>query len=619
MQVDDTLKELYKADLLEKSLFLEFYRPGEDDPFLSLGGEQQILGGSMKITEALSSSENLDFGSCEATQLEITVIDVEKDIIGSTMRVYQVLQGSLFPAEDLYPSEDLYPAGFIMPFGTYIVQTAPRQTNGRYRDVLALDRMILFDVNVINWYDSLTFPMTLKDFRASLCKHIGVDQEVPDDIPNDDMLVEKTIDTTELVGRDVLIACEQINGVFGHFDRNGVLQHVKVSANVDTEEACAETLETYLTISCHSEEYTVQAIEKVRIRQEEGDIGAIYGEGKNCYTIEGNFLVFGKSAEELARIATNAYGMISGIHYIPYEYTGKGLPYVSIGDMVWLQKEGIATYVMKRTLTGTSALKDEYGATGEEIRSTENNVNTEIIQLKGRSAVLKRTVEEISATVTDLDAKTQAQFKVLSDEITMKVSKGDVSSQLSVETDRVYIAGNRLVVDSTNFKLDEKGNVTVTGNVTGSTITGSTFDSGTFYADANEVRFGDFYVSVNDKYTLAAKDGSVMFRTAQNPDGSLVASMTLGTGENRTYIHGGSGYFGGGVDAYSFKGTGITTSSMYDLKLGKSWWMDVSITERVQFLSDCLWKLATIVDDQWSDYSGVYDALDDYYEENKPW
>ena len=663
MQVDERLKELYKADGVIRKLYLDFYHSGEEAPFLTLEGVDQILGGSMKITESLSSSENLEFGSCEASQLEVRVINIEeKDILGARLVAYQTLQG-LYPSEDVYPAEDIYPDGYVMPFGTYIVQSAPRQTNGRYRDLLALDQMCLFDVDVVEWYNALPFPLTLREFRARLCAHIGVTEHVPDYLPNDNMLVEKTIDTAELIGRDVLIACEQINGAFGHFDRNGVLQHVVIEPNIllypseylypseelfpgtipegDTE-FYDEILESYLCISCRVEEYMVQPIDTVHIRQEEGDIGAIYGNGENCYIVEDNFLVYGKTAAELEHIAAGIHSMITGFKYVPYEYRGKGLPYLEVGSLVWLQREGTATYIMKRTLAGTSALKDDYSATGEELRGVENNVNTEIIQLKGRSAILKKTVDEVSVAVTNLESQTVAQFKILSDQITsevtrakgmenelsskitqqaglidMKVSKGEVSSQISMESGQVYIGSNRLVVDSTNFKLDSSGNATFSGNVTGATISGSrisgteiegttitggsisgaSFDGGTiavgvFYADESEAQIGDWYVSADGSNIFASSDGSVSFQTAQGgPFGSYaVLKLTSKSGTTivsdhhveTPVINGTVRVVTPAVDGYDPDDPRY--SSFYDIELGRSWWGGDSITDIVREL-----------------------------------
>lgn len=637
MQVDNVLKGLYKSDSTEKNLFLDFYHPGEEEPFLTLSGVERIHGGSMKISEALSSSENLDFGSCEATQFEITIIDVEENIIGARLVAYQTLQG-VYPSEDEYPAEDLYPDGYMMPLGTYIVQSAPRQTNGRYRDVLALDQMSMFDVDVIEWYNALPFPLTLREFRARLCAHIGVREHVPDYLPNDDMLVEKTIDAAELIARDVLVACEQINGTFGHFDRSGILRHVTIEPNMllypsediyPSEELFPgalpegdaafydEILESYLCISCRAEEYTVQPIDTVHIRQEEGDIGAIYGNGDNCYIVEGNFLAFGKKAAELEQIAAGIHSMITGFKYVPYEYSGKGLPYLEVGSLVWLQKEGIPTYIMKRTITGTYALKDSYSATGDEIRGVENNVNTEIIQLKGRSAILKKTVDEVSVTVTNLENDTQAFFKVTSEQVAMKVSKGEISSQISLEPGQVYIGGNRLVVDSTNFKLDSSGNAIFSGNVTGATISGSrisgteiegatitggSIEVGVLYADESEARIGDWYVSADGTNVFASSDGSISFQTAEGgPFGSYaVLTMTSKSGTTIVSDH--------HVETASiWAKTMIQTpsvhgydeddprySSFYDINLGRSWWDGDSITDTVR----TLWESCDGVSDE---------------------
>ena len=91
--------------------------------------------------------------------------------------------------------------------------------------------MSLFDVNVAQWYNNLSFPMTLKEFRSSLCQYVGVTEKVPSYLPNDSILIEKTMSVEELSGRDTLIACEQMNGVFGHFDREGILQHIALQPN----------------------------------------------------------------------------------------------------------------------------------------------------------------------------------------------------------------------------------------------------------------------------------------------------------------------------------------------------------------------------------------------------
>lgn len=516
LQIDDALKELYKSDSIPKQLILDFYHPGEDEPFLHISDSTHIMSETMEIDESLSSDENIEFGSCEATQLKITLVDVAEDLKDSVLVAYQILDG-IFPSEYLYSEESLYPDGYTMPLGRYVVQSADKQVNRRYRDVVSLDFMSRFDTNVIDWYNALTFPMTLRAFRASLCAYVGVTEEVPDYLPNDDMLVDKTIDTEELIGRNVLIACEQANGAFGHFDRSGVLQHVVLQPNdrlvpsldlypsedlypVEPGEMNTqiydEQLDPYLLISCRFEEYTVKSIDKIQIRQEEGDIGTLYGEGTNCYTVEGNFLMYGKTAEELGQIAQNIYGMISGRMYIPFESESKGLPYIEVGDAARFEfgEEFIVSYVIKRTLKGIYALRDSYGATGDEIRSVQNNINTEIIQLKGKAAILTKNVDEVSAKVIDLAKNTETQFKITAeqiestvkrigdaesqikqtaDQISMKVGKGDVSAQLSIESGGITLKGNRISWESTNSSLTADGTLNCKNGIFSGQITAS--------------------------------------------------------------------------------------------------------------------------------------------------
>ena len=507
LSVDERVKELYRADSTDKHLILDFYRDGENEPYLHLSSSN-VQAESMEIDESLSSSENLDFGSCEATQLKITLFHISDVVKGSRLVIYQMLEG-IWSAADLFPGDDIFPDGYKMPLGTYIVQSAERQTNRIFLDITALDQMSLFDVNVAEWYNILPFPMTLREFRSRLCQHIGVTEYVPEYLPNDGMTIEKTIAAEELFGRDALIACEQLNGAFGHFDRNGVLQHIVLQSNyvltpADSlypsddlypaepgdmnDQVYDELITQHMYTSCRFEDYTVKSIEAVQLRQEEDDIGAIYGKG-NCLVIEGNFLLYGKGDEELQQIAKEIYGMVSNRPYIPYECDLlKGLPYLEVGDSQLIEADegDIVSYVIKRTMKGIYALKDTYSATGEELRTEEQGANAEIIRLKGKAAYLKKNVDEVSANLVDLEKQTEAKLTITAEKIeaevkraseaegnlsslisqtaesiTLMVKKGEVSAQLSIESGGIDIKGDRFSWTATNSSLTADGTLTV--------------------------------------------------------------------------------------------------------------------------------------------------------------
>lgn len=140
--------------------------------------------------------------------------------------------------------------------------------------------------------------------------------------------------------------------------------------------------------------------------------------------IQDNFLVYGKGSEELTGIANNIYGKIRGIIYRPFSADCKGNPCIEVGDAVRLptRYEIIESYVLKRTLKGIQALRDNYEATGEEYRSTQvNSVHKSIIQLKGKTNVLTRTIEETNSKITDVESGLSSEIKQTATDIRQKL------------------------------------------------------------------------------------------------------------------------------------------------------------------------------------------------------
>lgn len=99
----------------------------------------------------------------------------------------------------------------------------------------------------------------------------------------------------------------------------------------------------------------------------------------------------------------------------------------------------------------------------------EDNYSNQALQKyledEKRVASLKFDLDGLKVEVSDFEKNTNAKFEVTDSKIDMKVTKGTVSSEISLESGQVTISGNRLVVNSTNFKLDASGNATFSGNV----------------------------------------------------------------------------------------------------------------------------------------------------------
>jgi hypothetical protein len=483
LNIAEELKTIYKDDTVPQvskntPKELEIFFPGLDLTIYT----DRIVDDSFSLDESLFSDADIRFGACEASQIKFTLADVPEDLNDHEFIINQIV------------------GEFTVPLGKYKVNSAKKQDDLRFKEIIAYNKLKDSDVDVAAWFNSLSFPMTLAAFRASLLNHLGIEEELRT-LPNDDMMVQKTIEPSQISGRVVLEACEEINGCFGHINRLGKLAHVILEPSYGLYPAAtlypsddlfpvSESDMTYLqegseaakleryNSSVRFEEYTVKEIDKLQIRQEEDDIGCIVGDGSNAYVIEGNFLVFGKSAAELETIAINAFGNMRKRPYRPYESENIGLSYIEVGDTIaYATDDVVAGYVFKRSLTGIQALKDKFTANGSEKREHNFGVNKQLIQLQGKYTLIKKTVEGIETTVGDMVDDVYTQISQLSDAIELKVDASGVISAINLSPGSVKISAD---------KIDLNGYATFTALATsGATeIHGGNLKTGTVVADS---------------------------------------------------------------------------------------------------------------------------------------
>lgn len=440
-------EQLYPAEMSKDSVDFEI----TDD---------LIQADTLVITSSITTNQDLDFGACECSQMELTVSGLSKNISGKEFLLTQQF------------------GSYEIILGLFTVDSTPKLQDKDTRKIIAYDRMRRFDNDVSGWYNLLSFPLTLKEFRDSLCEFVGITQ-TDITLVNDNMAVDKTIDTTMLKGRDIMRYICQINGVFGNINSNGQFRYIEIPKTDNV----LDQISIYQ--SAESEEYTVPTIDTVQIRQQEGDIGGVStGDGENICIIEGNPLVYGKTTSELIEIANNIKSVITGLSYCPSSISTNGAPWREIGDRVALETSDgvINTIIMSRTLTGTQGMMDAYESSGSQELTQVFSIETEIIQIKGLSAVLKRTVEEVSNELTDFEKETTSKFTQTAEQISLKVSIGKVASQLNSE---LAITGNSIslttghfTINAKNMTVDSDGNANFSGSITGATINGGSINIG---------------------------------------------------------------------------------------------------------------------------------------------
>lgn len=434
--VDDSVyKELFLKDSLEKQVKIEFD-----------GGEitnTELHYEDMEINENLCSGETLRFGACEAATIKFEVSNIFTPLMGKWLDVSMTVEGANSP----------------FSIGRYKVASDVPTADRKYRDVVAYDVMYdILNADVAEWYKSILpeddSEVTLKDFRDSFFRWFHVEQEAVE-LPNDSMTVRKTVEPEEISGATVITSICEINGCFGHIGRNGKFQYIFLKEMdvglypaddlypSDTlyprDPAQVDIVGKSFYISAQYEDFETEKIDKLQIRQEENDIGVIYGEGDNAYIVQDNFLVYGMGSDELRVVAENLYLKIARVWYRPAHVEAKGNFCREVGDGIELSTKYaiIYTYILKRTIRGIQALRDTYDANGQQFQADKvTSLHESIIQLKGKSNVLTRTIEETRSEITDMERGLSSRITQTAEMIQTEVTRateaeGTLSSRIT--------------------------------------------------------------------------------------------------------------------------------------------------------------------------------------------
>lgn len=465
--------DLFKKDTVDKQLSIV-----SDDGKINITNTE-LHQEKFELTESLCSEQELTFGSCEAAMIKFTVSNTFLPMKGKWLTVRMSLDGHTDAA---------------FQFGRYKVDSDTPTADRTCREVIAYDA--LYDVltaDVAAWYNTVFpsheeqktdedgtittvtvyDPVTMKQFRNSFFKHFGIEQA---DITliNDNMSIEKTVavttssetssDTEEsstigesMSGKEVLSSICEINGCMGHMGRDGKFHYIYLEQeiqglyprndlypadNLYPRDPKSTQIGKGFYVSAKYEDYLVKTINKLQIREQKNDIGVIVGTGDNAYVIEDNFLVYGKGSKELKGIAKNILSKIRGIIYRPFTADCKGNPCLEVGDAVRLptRYELIESYILKRTLKGIQALRDDLEADGEEYRTNgANGIQKSILKLKGKSNVLERTIEKTQSTITDVKEGLQSQITQTATEIRTEVKNttDGLSSRITQNADSI--------------------------------------------------------------------------------------------------------------------------------------------------------------------------------------
>lgn len=147
-----------------------------------------MVDSSLAISESLCSAQSLEVGACEASVFSVKLANLD---------VTELKDKKIVVKLNAVQNE----VSIELDMGTYYVDDVPHENNTWFYNLVAYDSMILFDVNIHEWYESLNFPMTLLQFRTDLCAYIGVETAAGQHLPLDDLVIPKSTTNAKLTGR----------------------------------------------------------------------------------------------------------------------------------------------------------------------------------------------------------------------------------------------------------------------------------------------------------------------------------------------------------------------------------------------------------------------------------
>lgn len=490
--------------MINSNLKEKYWDSGTDKQMvISVVGTNQKIDNSMlevgtfSLEESLCSESELKFGACEANCVKFTARNTAGSINGRTISISETVDGD---------SEN------PMLYGVFKVASDVPTADRTKRQITAYDAMYdIINSDVKAWYAGLSFPMTLKQFRDSFFAYLGIEQAVAT-LPNDSMTVNKTIVATQtddssavteessISGKTVVTAICEINGCFGNINRNGKFEYVFLKAitsalypaedlfpsdNLFPSDANTESMTGHY-ITFDYEDFQSKAITQLEIKTSEDNAGAIVGTAGNNYSITGNFLVSDKTGAELEQIANNLLPIMKQAEYIPIKScTCVGNPCLTLGEPIRFNttREIVETYLLQRTLTGVQSKRDSISAQGTQTHSAKvNSIRDTIESVERRTGKLERNADHLQSTYEDLEEQTNTKFEQTAKSIVAEVNRAQkaegqldaslelklgrdendqVISMINASADQIMLRGNRLIIESNNFRLDGNGKVTI--------------------------------------------------------------------------------------------------------------------------------------------------------------
>lgn len=337
---------------------------------------EDLVDDSFQFNDGIANTNPINFQNCICCYVRF-ITYVTDSLIDRPMTIKEVIND-----DEANPIQ----------LGVFTVKSDELSADGKTREIIAYDAMYnLVNKDSTNWYNSLSFPISVRNLRGSLANEFSL-QEESGSLINDDIQLPRQIDENATINGATILKCiGELNGVFPHINRFGILTYI----GMDMENPFPKPLypssttfpgnRTYpdkdyngeifeITKDYYKEDsvvwadYTTLRPDAVQIRDEYNEIVYNTNEGAtNPYTLSNNVLCYGLTEAQYQTIGARIYNKIRDFTYTPFQGIFMGNPCLEVGDRIIVRvkdNKKFYSYVLTKKMEGIITQFEEISAPG---------------------------------------------------------------------------------------------------------------------------------------------------------------------------------------------------------------------------------------------------------------
>lgn len=262
------------------------------------------------FSEFFNPDKNIQVGAAVSSQIGMTLLNTD-----GALDNFQYGRCKVYL--DVYDAANS--SWLTCPMGVYIIDL-PTKRKVQLINATGYDQMQKLDEICDTWWSALNWSggINLSQLLTSLATQIGVSvsSNTASAIVNGSVsFTEEPFQCIEVTYREVLEYIAEATGTIARFDRNGALDlrwfaAAQISGNtvtVNTDTVGNQCLAISVA------EYSVAAVDLLKVKLYTDDIGTTVGTGTNQYTIVNNLFLDGADSSAIIAKATPIYNRLNGL------------------------------------------------------------------------------------------------------------------------------------------------------------------------------------------------------------------------------------------------------------------------------------------------------------------